>query len=95
MVVTPGREPRPPQLRPLNLPQPVRVIPGADGEPRAVRVRSRTEPVLRVRDRWRVDDHWWTEEPVSRMYYELELADGRLLTLFHDTLHDQWCQQRG
>lgn len=55
---------------------------------------SGMQPVARVRDRWRIDDRWWTETPVSRMYFELELADGRLLTLFRDQLGDAWYEQR-
>jgi hypothetical protein len=27
------------------------------------------------------------------MYYELELADGQVVTLFHDRLADRWYRQ--
>jgi hypothetical protein len=40
-----------------------------------------------------VDDSWW-REPVRRLYYELELADAHLVTLYHDLITDQWFQQR-
>jgi hypothetical protein len=49
--------------------------------------------VRTIRDRWRVDDTWW-REPLCRMYFELELEDGRIITLFQDRIADQWYEQR-
>ncbi|MFN8534852.1 MAG: DUF6504 family protein [Dehalococcoidia bacterium] len=79
------------RLRPLNGPQPITVT--ADGDPKAVTWRGRRRRVLRVQDRWRIDDEWW-RQPLSRMYYVLALDDGQLMTVFHDLLADAWFFQR-
>ena len=34
------------------------------------------EQVTLVREEWRVVDRWWTEEPVSRRYFDVVLAGG-------------------
>lgn len=83
-------------FRSLNLPRPLQVVSSREGEPQVVQFRSGSEGVgvARIRECWRVEDRWWTEQPVSRTYYELELEDGRIITLFHDALGDQWHEQR-
>jgi hypothetical protein len=63
------------------------------GNPVSVLLGRRTHPIRQIRDRWRVDDDWW-REPLSRMYFELELTDGRIMTLYHDRIQNQWYQQR-
>jgi len=40
--------------------------------------------VERVRDRWRIDDEWWRERPIARLYYALLLEDGTFLTVYRD-----------
>lgn len=65
----------------------------ARGIPRTVVLRRQAWPVRRLRDCWRVDDSWWREEPVCRLYYELELAEARIVTLYHDLITDRWFQQ--
>ncbi len=94
MVPVTGRKLRTDPLRPLNTPRPIQVKVGARGEPRSVWMAKRLQPVAGLRDCWRIDDRWWTEQPVSRTYYELELANGEVLTLFHDRLGNQWFEQR-
>lgn len=51
--------------------------------------------MVRVQDRWRIDDEWWREHPISRLYYTVVLEDDTLLTLYHDLLADAWFEQRG
>jgi hypothetical protein len=56
--------------------------------------------VASVQDRWRLDDEWWRERPISRLYHALVLEDGTLLTVYHDLSHDEeegpaWFEQRG
>jgi hypothetical protein len=93
MVPPAGKKARAAQLRYLNQPEPVRVRLNANGHPIAVFLGNEAHPVCRQRDRWRVDDTWW-REPLSRMYYELELADGRIVTVYHDRIQNRWYQQR-
>jgi hypothetical protein len=47
-----------------------------------------------VQDRWRIDDEWWRETPVSRMYYEVQLEGDRLITLYQDLPGGTWWLQR-
>lgn len=83
-------------LRPLNAPSPLQVQ--ADDQGRIVSVwrQGRLTPrtITAVQDHWRIDDEWWREHPVSRIYYELLLDDGTLLTIYHDLLSDLWFEQR-
>jgi hypothetical protein len=43
-------------------------------------------------DTWLVEDEWW-REPIARCYVQVLLADGRLLTLFHDRIGGGWYVQ--
>jgi hypothetical protein len=51
--------------------------------------------VLLVREEWRVVDRWWTEEPVSRRYFEVVLESGENTVVFHDGEGGRWFTQRG
>lgn len=46
-----------------------------------------------TREDWLVEDRWWTERPLRRHYYELALADGRVLVIFCDLLGRRWLRQ--
>jgi hypothetical protein len=50
--------------------------------------------VAAVRDEWRVVDRWWTEEPVSRRYFEVVLDSGRNVVVFRDELMGKWYRQQ-
>jgi len=62
------------------------------GEPRVVVLGRERLAVAAVQDRWRIDDEWWRKE-VSRLYFSLLLENGRVVTVYHDLLADQWLQQ--
>ena len=94
MDPAPRRAVRTDQLRPVNQPRPTRVTLDARGKPITVRVGNRGVRVLHLRNEWRIDDRWWTDQPVHRHYYELELADGQVVTLFEDELTKEWYEQR-
>lgn len=84
-------------LRPLSTPTSLWV--GADAAARPLAVRkgrwSRPRAVARVQDHWRIDDEWWRDRPISRLYYTVVLEGDILLTLYHDLLTDTWFEQRG
>jgi hypothetical protein len=42
---------------------------------------------------WRIDDEWWWERPVSRLYYSLLLEDGRVVTVYCDKAVGCWAIQ--
>jgi hypothetical protein len=53
------------------------------------------QPVAAVREEWRVLDHWWTEDPVSRRYFEVVLESGQNVVVFRDQERGGWFSQRG
>ena len=75
----------------LNAPRPALVEPGFDGTPRLVN----RQAVELVREEWRVVDRWWTEEPVSRRYFEVVLESGENAVVFRDEERGGWFAQRG
>ena len=72
-------------------PRPALVEQGFDGTPRRVN----RQPVAVVREEWRVLDRWWTEEPVSRRYFEVVLETGQNVVVFRDEERGGWFSQRG
>ena len=77
--------------RRLNAPRPALVEAQAGGSPALVNRRS----VALVREEWRVVDRWWTEEPVSRRYFEVVLESGKNVVVFRDEERGCWFTQRG
>jgi hypothetical protein len=75
----------------LNEPRPAVVEAGVDGTP--MRVNRLTVEV--IREEWRVVDRWWTEEPVSRRYFEVVLQSGENAVVFRDEERSCWFTQRG
>jgi hypothetical protein len=73
-------------LRRLSQVQPAQVELGRDGTP--VRLDGRS--VEQVRERWIVEEGWWTDAPVRRAYVELVLADGGLAIVFEDLAGGGW-----
>jgi hypothetical protein len=59
----------------------------------AVTLSGRRLRVLQVQDAWRIDDEWWRERPVSRLYFSVALEDGRVVTVYRDLLQESWWHQ--
>jgi hypothetical protein len=76
--------------RRLSMPRAVPVTTDAAGVPTAVAGRA----VLHLRDEWRVDEGWWTREPLRRRYFELVLRDGRNTVVFLDRRRGRWYAHR-
>lgn len=75
----------------LNAPRAAVVEAQVDGAP----VRVNRQPVSLVREEWRVVDRWWTEEPISRRYFEVVLQSGENAVVFRDEERGCWFTQRG
>ncbi len=75
----------------LNQPRPAVVEARVDGTP----VRVNRQPVALLREEWRVVDRWWTEEPISRRYFEVVLQSGENAVVFRDESRSCWFTQRG
>jgi hypothetical protein len=80
--------------RPLREPRLVKVVEKPEGWPCELHL-GKMLKVVSVEDRWRIDDEWWREQPISRMYFECTLEDGRQLTVFQDLLTGGWYRQSG
>ena len=78
---------------PINPPYSIQAQVGGNGEPRMVWVHGRPFAIDEITDQWRIDDEWWTEQPISRMYYECVLSNGRRIVTFFDLITLQWFQQ--
>ncbi len=93
MVAHPGAAGGPARIRSLNRPRPLRVEADGEGRPVAAYLSGRRCPVEAVLEGWRIDDEWWRERPVSRVYYSLLLEDGRTVTVYRDFIRDGWLKQ--
>lgn len=84
------------RILPVNEPAPLEVEVDGEGRPGVVREEGEAgrRSVAEIRARWRLDDEWWRERPIARLYYELLLEDGSLLTVFRDLFTQQWYRQR-
>jgi hypothetical protein len=80
----------PDTLRRLAAPRPAHVELDAAGAP----VRVDGHAVEAVRERWVVEEGWWTDMPIRRAYLELVLAGGRLVVVFQDRRRGSWHLQR-
>ncbi len=74
----------------INEPRAALVEARFDGTPRLVN----RQVVAIVREEWRVVDRWWTEEPVSRRYFDVVLESGENAVVFHDEHATAWFTQR-
>ncbi len=71
----------------------MRVEAGDDGQPAAVHLSNRRFAVEEVLETWRIDDEWWRERPVRRVYFRLTLEDGRTATAYRDLVRSAWFSQ--
>jgi len=74
----------------LNEPRQARVEANFDGTPWQVN----HQPVVLVREEWRVLDRWWTEEPVHRRYFDVVLETGENVVVYRDQDAGSWFMQR-
>lgn len=82
------------RARQLNRPRPLRVEAGEDACPAILWLSGRRCAVEAVLETWRIDDEWWRQLPISRLYYRLLLEDGRTVTVYRDETGGRWWKQR-
>ena len=92
MVKDTGKALRADAHRAVNNPEPLKVDEDTIGKPVAVRM-PRRQVIASIDDCWRIDDEWWREEPVSRLYYAVCLNSGQKLEIYHDIVNDGWYRQ--
>jgi hypothetical protein len=77
-------------LRALGAPTPIRVRTDEEGWPVAVALPDESpRRVEAIRESWRIDDEWW-RRPISRLYHEVVLETGAILTLYLDLEEGGW-----
>jgi hypothetical protein len=87
------KSPTAPCLHPLHTPRRIRVEPTDIGEPAAVHLSGRRLVAEAVLERWRIDDEWWRDRPISRLYYRLLLEDGRTVDVYYAIRTGRWFRQ--
>ncbi len=78
-----------PGPHPLARPRPVNVATSATGRPLSVEGRV----VESERERWVVEDAWWTPRPVRRRYFEVVLRGGVCKVFFQELGSRRWYEQ--
>jgi hypothetical protein len=61
--------------------------------PLAVKHGGRWRRVLSIDDLHNVDEEWWRDRPVQRMYYKVTLEAVGSITVFRDLVGGRWYQQ--
>src|SRR5690606_39652139 len=71
MVRHTGRTSDPRRIRRLKSPHTIEVEADRDGAPVRLRLYGLWQDVKLVRRPWRIGQHWWRSDPVSRVYYRV------------------------
>ena len=95
MVANPGAQKRFNTLRPINRPIPIQIKESSQHVPTSMLHNRSWARILDIEDRWRIDDEWWREQPISRVYFQILLENGQRVTIFHDLFQNEWLQQHG
>jgi hypothetical protein len=80
-------------VRPLNPPIPVEVRESVRQLPVAIRIKGRWRRAVSIDDVCNVDEEWWRERPIIRMYYRVIVEGGRRITVFRDMVDGGWYRQ--
>ena len=94
MVKDTRKTPGPGDIRPLNQPIALSVKADANGVALELKLRGRWLKVESSEDSWKIEDEWWRDEPVSRMYYEFVVDGGIVVTVFQDKVTKRWYRQK-
>lgn len=78
--------------KPVNTPAALQIEEDASGLPVAVKGKRR-QAVMTIEDKWRIDDEWWRDTPVSRLYYNVLLTSGQRVVLYKDLITGGWYEQ--
>jgi len=93
MVPHTGAPSGPARIRSLNKPRLVQVESDKNSRPSTVHLSGRPCAVEAVLESWRIDDEWWRNHPLSRIYWRVLLEDGRVLDVYRDLMTGCWAKQ--
>jgi hypothetical protein len=91
MVQNTGKALHAETCKPLNLPEQI-TVEEKNGLPYALREKCR-KLITSIDDMWRVDDEWWRQEPLSRLYFAVTLASGHRPVIFKNLQDNHWYRQ--
>ncbi len=91
MVEDTGAAVRAGTIKPVNQPEPQNVEEDVAGRPATLR--GKRQLTMAIDDVWRIDDEWWRERPISRLYYAVRLVSGQKLVLYKDLVSGDWFRQ--
>ena len=94
MVKNTGKKARPDTFRAINKPIPETVMCTKQGVPKVIKFNGKWIDIVSVEDMWRIDDEWWRNQPISRMYFSCNLYEGVKITFYHDLTNQLWYLQR-
>ena len=79
------------RLRPLGFPSPIHVRINLKGQPTEIGLQDRRRGgnVASIQEIWRIDDEWWRNS-ISRLYYQVVLENGKIMTLYRDLTDGCW-----
>ena len=81
-------------LRPLNITVAVQVKAATGDSPLQIKHSDLWMDIIKITDRWRIDDEWWREDRVSRTYFQLLLQNDQAIIVFHDDVNGTWYWQQ-
>ena len=59
---------------------------GSENMPYKIRIRGIWKSVTGIQDIWRIDDEWWREKPISRIYYMCILKTEEAVVIFQEMM---------
>ena len=95
MVPNTGEKANVNSSRSLNAPRSLEIVTDSESLPSQIKIRDRWKSVTGIQDIWRIDDEWWREEVISRMYYVCILKDEETVVVFQDLTTNNWYRQFG
>jgi hypothetical protein len=69
------------------------VVTDAAGLPSRLRLGHAWHEVTLARRPWRVEQHWWREDPMRRDYFRVMPVGIPALTVYHDLVTGKWARQ--
>jgi hypothetical protein len=81
------------RLKSLHRPRRINVEPSEDNQPAAIQFGSRKIAIESIIETWRIDEEWWRDKPVSRVYWRVALEDGRVIDVYRDLTTGSWWRQ--
>ena len=85
---TPGAD----TFKPVNAPDQIQIVENQQGDPATIMMERRSIG-LSVIDSWRIDDEWWRDRPVSRLYFDVILTSGHRFVVYKDLAGGRWYRQ--